>query len=94
MPLACQLNESHFQNTTKTLPITRKPSTLARVRRALRLLQALPPSLTRLMWCRSAQCGPRGRWRTSSLFAGTDDGTPDTPCSQEAPRRLIDHTMP
>src|SRR5215468_8754024 len=36
MPLACQLSECHFQKTTKTLPNTRKLSTLVRG----------PPSLT------------------------------------------------
>src|SRR5215469_8055774 len=36
MPLACQLSECHFQKTTKTLPVTRKLSTLVRG----------PPSLT------------------------------------------------
>jgi len=65
MPLACQLSECHFQKTTKTLPITRKPSTPVRGPPSLTLIAGTGASLTRPIWCRSAQCGPQGRWRTS-----------------------------
>src|SRR5215472_16954890 len=38
MPLACQLSECHFHQTTKTLPNTRKLSTLVRGPRSLTLI--------------------------------------------------------
>jgi hypothetical protein len=37
MPRACPLSEGHFQNTTKTLAITRKPSTRVRGPQSLTL---------------------------------------------------------
>src|ERR1019366_9920234 len=80
MPLACQLNESHFQITTKTLPNTRKPSTRVR---------GPPPSFTLTAGTAAildaADVVPLGPvWTAGPLAhklpsAGTEDGTPDTP---------------
>ena len=56
---ACQLSECHVQITTMALAIARTQSTLARVLRKLKLTPNTAPPLIRLMYCRSAQCGPR-----------------------------------
>ena len=94
MPLACQLSESHFQITTKTLPNTRKPGTRLRGPQSLTLTAGIAAILD------TADVVPLGPvWTARPLAhkfpsAGTDDCTPGAPCSQEAPRRPIHHTMP